>query len=213
MIVPILAMILMMPVGLYVTGDGVIIEGSGSTAILWAVSFGIAVSGLMNIVSGQTSFEGFMHTFVSGASSLLPIATILLLALALGDVTRELGTGNYVAGFVGDTLPAPLLAPLLFLASAFTAFSVGSSWGTFAVMIPIAVPVAEKIGVTPQLAVAAVLGGGVFGDHCSPISDTTIVSSMASASDHIDHVRTQLPYALTAGAGATVLYLIAGLTM
>jgi tetracycline resistance efflux pump len=89
-------------------------------------------------------------------------------------------------------------------------FATGTSFGTFAIMLAIALPVADAVGVPMELVVSAVLGGGVFGDHCSPISDTTIVSSMASASDHIDHVRTQLPYALTAGGIALVLYLVAG---
>jgi Na+/H+ antiporter NhaC len=93
----------------------------------------------------------------------------------------------------------------------FIAFATGTSWGTFAIMMAIAVPMAQAMDVSIPLAVGAVLGGGVFGDHCSPISDTTIISSMASASDHIDHVKTQLPYALLAGAAAALMYLILGL--
>lgn len=96
------------------------------------------------------------------------------------------------------------------------AFATGTSWGTFAIMIPLALPVATAMlgdgaGVSIPLVVSAVLGGGVFGDHCSPISDTTLISSMAAWSDHIDHVRTQLPYALAAGAAALGLYVVAGL--
>jgi tetracycline resistance efflux pump len=108
------------------------------------------------------------------------------------------------------------VAPLVFLVSCVIAFSTGTSWGTFAIMIPLAAPLVERFNiegaaVSLPLVVSAVLGGGVFGDHCSPISDTTVVSSMASASDHIDHVRTQLPYALLCGAGAVALYLVAGM--
>ncbi|MCH2279165.1 MAG: Na+/H+ antiporter NhaC family protein, partial [Vicinamibacterales bacterium] len=100
--------------------------------------------------------------------------------------------------------------------SAFIAFATGSSWGTFAIMLPLAVPLAatfnaEVAMVSLPLVVSAVLGGGVFGDHCSPISDTSVISSMAAASDHIDHVRTQLPYALIAGAVAFTLYLVVGI--
>jgi len=102
---------------------------------------------------------------------------------------------------------------MIFLTSAFIAFSTGTSWGVFAIMIPIAVPTALIMDVNVPLCVAAVLGGGVFGDHVSPISDTTLVSSMAAASDHIDHVRTQLPYAMVAAAGAFVLYLVAGVIL
>ncbi len=106
----------------------------------------------------------------------------------------------------------PVVIPIvLFLTACFIAFSTGTSWGTFAIMVPIAVPMAEATGINDALVIAAVLGGGIFGDHCSPISDTTIIASMASASDHIDHVRTQLPYALVVAAAAIVLYGIAGL--
>jgi len=99
---------------------------------------------------------------------------------------------------------------LIFLISAFIAFSTGTSWGTFAIMIAIAVPLAQGLDTNVTLAVAAALGGGVFGDHCSPTSDTSIITSMATGSDHIDHVRTQLPYALIGGAITTVAYLILG---
>ncbi|MEP2023430.1 Na+/H+ antiporter NhaC family protein, partial [Reichenbachiella sp.] len=101
----------------------------------------------------------------------------------------------------------------VFLVSCFIAFSTGTSWGTFAIMISIAVPMAQSMGTDPHLAIAAAIGGGVFGDHCSPISDTTIISSMASASDHVDHVNTQLPYALTAGGVTLIMYLILGFLM
>jgi Na+/H+ antiporter NhaC len=98
----------------------------------------------------------------------------------------------------------------VFLVAAGIAFSTGSSWGTFAIMLPIAVPIATALGLPVTAFVAASLSGGVFGDHCSPISDTTIVSSLASASDHIEHVRTQLPYALLAGSVAAIGFAIVG---
>ncbi len=209
MVVPIAAMILMMPIGLYITGDGNIIEGSGSVSILWSVTFALAVSWLMNFLHGEKSINVLMRVFMKGAGGLLPIATILLFALALGDVARELGTGLYVANIVGDTIPVPLLAPLVFLVSAFIAFSVGSSWGTFAIMIPIAIPIATTLDLHMPLLLGAAISGAIFGDHASPISDTTVVASMASATDHIDHVRTQLPYALIAAAFATAGFLLA----
>jgi Na+/H+ antiporter NhaC len=104
-----------------------------------------------------------------------------------------------------------LLAPLIFIVSAFIAFSVGSSWGTFAIMIPIAIPIATTLEFSVPLFLGAAISGAIFGDHASPISDTTVVASMASATDHIDHVRTQLPYALVAAAIAATMFLIAGL--
>jgi Na+/H+ antiporter NhaC len=211
MILPIVAMIAMMPVALYITGDGNLIEGSGSTSVLWAVIVAIVVAWIMNFIHGEHSVNELMKLFMKGAGGLLPIATILLFALALGDVARELGTGVYVANFVGETIAEPLLAPLVFLVSAFIAFSVGSSWGTFAIMIPIAIPIATTLGLPMPLLLGAAISGAIFGDHASPISDTTVVASMASATDHIDHVRTQLPYALVAAAFATAGFLIASL--
>ena len=211
MMLPILAMILMMPLGLYITGDGSLIEGSGSVAILWSISFAILVAWVLMLARGQATVHELMQTFMNGAGALLPIATILLLALALGDVARLLGTGPYVAGLVGSAVPEPLLAPLVFLASAFIAFSVGSSWGTFAIMIPIAIPIATTLGLPVPLLLGAAISGAIFGDHASPISDTTVVASMAAATDHIDHVRTQLPYALLAAGIATAGFLLLGL--
>ncbi len=211
MAIPILTMVVMMPIGLYLTGDGNIIEGSGSVSVLWAVITALLVSWIMILVKKTSSVNELMRIFMQGAGSLLPIATILLFALALGDVAIELGTGIYVAGVVGDTIPGPLLAPLIFIVSAFIAFSVGSSWGTFAIMIPIAIPIAMTLGLPVHLFLAAAISGAIFGDHASPISDTTVVASMASACDHIDHVRTQLPYALLAATIAAVLFFIAGL--
>ena len=208
MVLPILAMILMMPVGLYITGDGNIIEGSGSVSILWSVSFALVVAWIMNFSHGEHSINELMRLFMKGAGGLLPIATILLFALALGDVAGELGTGIYVANLVGDTIPQPLLAPLVFIVSAFIAFSVGSSWGTFAIMIPIAIPIATALGLPVPLMLGAAISGAIFGDHASPISDTTVVASMASATDHIDHVRTQLPYALVAAGFAAAAFLL-----
>ncbi len=211
MVLPILTMVFMMPIGLYITGDGNLIAGSGSVSVLWAVIAAIIVSWVMLLGTGASSIDDLMRTFMKGAEALLPIATILLFALALGDVAQALGTGTYVAGVVGDTVPGPLLAPLIFLVSAFIAFSVGSSWGTFAIMIPIAIPIATTLGFPVPLFLGAAISGAIFGDHASPISDTTVVASMASATDHIDHVRTQLPYALLAGAIAATMFLIAGL--
>ena len=210
MVVPIVTMVLMMPVGLYITGDGKIIEGSGSVSILWSVSFALLVSWIMILAKGGTSIDELMRVFMKGAGGLLPIATILLLALTLGDVANLLGTGVYVANFVGETVPVPLLAPLIFLVSAFIAFSVGSSWGTFAIMIPIAIPIATTLGLPVPMLLGAAIAGAIFGDHASPISDTTVVASMASATDHIDHVRTQLPYALIAASISAVAYIIVG---
>jgi len=213
MIVPIAIIVAMVPVGLHITGDGDLQAGSGSTSVLWAVLAGLAVLWIMARARRLLTLDQLMQTSIRGASGLLPVAMILLFALALGDVTRALGTGQFMAQVVGENVPVALLPALIFLVAGFTAFAIGSSWGTFAIMIPIAIPIALALGLPPALLLGAVLSGAVFGDHASPISDTTVVASMAAATDHIDHVRTQLPYALIAGAIATIAYLAMGLLL
>ena len=134
----------------------------------------------------------------------------MLLAFAIGDACNQLGTGHFVANWSKEWLSPEFLPAVVFIISSFIAFSTGTSWGTFAIMLAISIPMANIHGTDVTLVIAATLGGGIFGDHCSPISDTSIISSMASASDHIDHVKTQLPYALIGGVISTVLYLIMG---
>ncbi len=213
MIVPILVMVVAMPLSLYITGEGDLSAGSGSTSVLWAVLLALLAAWILVIQARRSNLDELMLTFLRGAGGLLPVAMILLFALALGDVANLLGTGVYVAQLAQDTIPLTLLLPLLFLISSFIAFSIGSSWGTFAIMIPLAMQIALSLELSTSLFLAAVLSGSVFGDHASPISDTTVVASMASATDHIDHVRTQLPYAGICAAIATVGFLILGLVL
>lgn len=211
MIVPIAVMVIAMPVGLLITGNGVLSAGSGSTAVLWAVLAALASAWLLVFSQGSSSLDDLMRTFLRGSGGLLPVAMILLFALALGDVANLLGTGAYVAQLAQETVPGSILLPLLFVLSSVIAFSIGSSWGTFAIMIPLSMQIAVSLDFNTSLFLAAVLSGSVFGDHASPISDTTVVASMASATDHIDHVRTQLPYALLSAGLATVGFFLLGL--
>jgi tetracycline resistance efflux pump len=208
MIVPIAVMVISMPLGLFVTGDGNISAGSGSTSVLWAVLAALITSWGLALQQSRLSLEELMQVFLKGAGGLLPVTMILLFALALGDVANLLGTGAYVAQLVQQNIPLALLLPLLFIISGFIAFAIGSSWGTFAIMIPLAMQIAVPLDLNSSLFLAAVLSGSVFGDNASPISDTTVVSSMASATDHIDHVRTQLPYALISGGIAAFGFLL-----
>ena len=213
MFLPVLALIVAMPVGLWVTGDGHIFEGSGSTSVLWASLAALAVVSVMVLMQRGMTLDELSQTWMEGAGRMLPLAIILVLALALGAVSKALGTGQFVAGLVGDSIPVALLPLAVFLVSGVIAFSVGSSWGTFSIMLPIAIPVATALGADPVLFVAAVLSGGIFGDHASPISDTTIVSSLAAGTEHIEHVRTQLPYALRAGAVSAIGFVVLGFLM
>ena len=213
MLLPIATMVVFMPVALFITGGGDLLAGTGSTSVLWSVLFGLVVAWVMLKAQGIFTIDQLVKVGLKGAGALVPLALILLLALALGDVIEALGTGVYVAQVTAGTMPNFVYLPLVFTVASGIAFSTGTSWGTFAIMLPIAVPAAATLGLPLAPFVAASLAGGVFGDHCSPISDTTIISSMAAATDHIDHVRTQLPYALIGGAIATVCFGILGATL
>jgi Na+/H+ antiporter NhaC len=150
---------------------------------------------------------------------MLFVLIILVLAWSLSGVTDVLRTGDYLVSALGESLSPGLLPAIIFLVAAATAFSTGTSWGTMGILVPLTVPLAWAIMGANGLdnpdgyylmyaSVASVLAGAVWGDHCSPISDTTIISSMASGCDHIDHVRTQIPYALFVGGVAIVLGLL-----
>lgn len=213
LVLPLVVTVLVVPWVLHITGDGNWQAGSGSTAVFWAVSAGVFSAMLLYRIQGILTVVAMAEKAVRGFQELVPVAAILGLAIGIGSICRELGTGPYVADAVAPLLGPSTVAPLVFLTGCVIAFSTGSSWGTFAILMPIAVPLALEAGGYVPLAVAAVMGGGIFGDHCSPISDTTVVSSMSAGCDHIEHVTTQIPYALIGGSGALVLYLLAGLVL
>lgn len=160
-------------------------------------------------------FKEVMDTLTNGIKGALPAVILLALAYSVNGLSQTMGTANYIITITQGFLTPHLLPVVIFVVAAIMAFATGSSWGTFAICMPIALPMAFSMTggqLTPTVVAvfAAVAGGGVFGDHCSPLSDTTILSSMGSAADHLDHVKTQLPYALTCGALAAVAYLILG---
>lgn len=188
-------------------------SGSGSQSILWAVVLATGAAFLMLRISGLFKTDKLVDMGFQGMGELLPAVTVIFLSLALGGSLRDLGTGEFIAG-LAESFPQPAVLPMiLFIAAAITSFATGTSWGTYGILVPIAMPLALGADIPPALVLAAVMGGGVFGDHCSPISDTSIIASFAAGTDHINHVRTQLPYALAGAAGASVLYLIAGALM
>lgn len=213
MILPLASMILSMIGFMLWTGNGDLANGNGSKSVLYATLLACFVAYILLLSSKQYTHKELVDTGFKGMGEILPLVTIVLFSLTLGASLKELGTGGFVAGMVGDYLPISLIVPVLFLAGAMMSFSTGTSWGTFAILIPIGVPLIQTLGLPPSLVIAAILGGGVFGDHCSPISDTTAVSSIASGCDLLTHVRTQMPYALFGGVLAFVGYFIASLIM
>ena len=213
MLMPLATMILGMIGFMLWTGNGDLASGSGSKSVLYATVLACIVAYVLLLSSKQYSHKELVDTGFKGMGEILPLVAIVLFSLTLGASLKELGTGVFVANIVGDYLPLSLIVPVLFLAGAVMSFTTGTSWGTFAILIPIGVPLIQTLGLPPSLVIAAILGGGIFGDHCSPISDTTAVSSIASGCDILTHVRTQMPYALFGGVLAFVGYFIASLVM
>ncbi|MEM6734924.1 MAG: Na+/H+ antiporter NhaC family protein [Bacteroidota bacterium] len=223
MILPISIMVLSMPLFLINSGwdpafDGTISEkvwnsignGSGSASVLNACFLAFLSASILFGFQKKITLKSFFDQSFKGMNDMLIMAILMMLAFAIGNLCNELGTGVYVSRITSAWLIPEVAPALIFITSSFIAFSTGTSWGTFAIMISIAVPLTHSIDANLYLVIAAVLGGGVFGDHCSPISDTTLIASVASGCDHIDHVRTQLPYALFTGGLATILYLTSG---
>jgi len=188
-------------------------KGSGSTSVLYSVLIAIITASILYSSQKLFTFKETFDLIMKGISGLIPLALLMMLAFAIGNVCKQLGTGLYVAEISKLWISPSFVPAAVYVVASFIAFSTGTSWGTFAIMIPIGIPMAQALDANIYLTVAAALGGGVFGDHCSPISDTTIISSMASACDHIDHVKTQLPYALFGGIITTFLYVILGFIM
>lgn len=153
------------------------------------------------------TFTECIKILTDGMCSMMYICIILLLAWSLGSICKNLGTAKYIMQISAGVLNPMLLPMLLFIISAIVSFATGTSWGSYALFIPIVVPLSVEMGVALPVTLGAVFSGGLFGDHCSPISDTTILAAMGSGADLIDHFKTQMPYAIFVGAICTVLYM------
>jgi Na+/H+ antiporter NhaC len=222
--IPILTLVLGTIAGLFLTGDGgsvqSIIETADSyKALLWGSLFSIAVAIVMTLSRKLLKVDDMLEGMTEGMHTMFDGLLILVLAWALSALTVELGTADYLMRIFGETLNPYWLPAIVFVLAALTAFATGSSWGTMGILMPLVVPLAWEIGNNTGLAydmtaeiiyasVSAVLAGSVWGDHCSPISDTTILSSIATQCDHVEHVNTQLPYAMVVGT-LSILSLLA----
>ena len=211
MLLPLVFMVVSILVFMFITGDGDLRKGSGSESVLWSVILSTLLAFALLRFDAKKPTKELMEQSFKGLGNLLPLVTLVLLAFALSSAMGDLKTGEFVAQAVGDFIPLWLIPALIFILAGFISFTTGTSWGTFGILIPIAIPLALALGISPSLVLGAVLGGAVFGDHASPISDTTVISSLAAGCDLLDHVKTQLPYALTAGGISVVLYIISGL--
>ena len=192
--------------------------GENPTAGLTLGAFaGLVTAFVLYIPRRLMTPKEFITNIVSGISNIVPPMLILILSWSLGGVCRQLiGTGVFISGFVSSTnLPLGLLPFLIFVVAALMSFSMGTSWGTFGMLIPIVTMICAPANVQALLipTLGATLAGSVYGDHCSPISDTTILASTGASCEHIRHVETQLPYATLVAAVCAVGYLIAGFTL
>ena len=216
---PVLTVVVVALIGIYWTG----LEAAGGgpatlreivggadpfKSLLWASLSGCVVAIGLAVAQRILTPSEAIEAWVAGLRSMVLAIVILVLAWSLGAVTEALGTGPYLSAVLKDSIPMAALPVLVFLVAALISFATGTSWGTMAILFPVVVPLAVTMGAGVGFAggenytillgvVSSVMAGSIFGDHCSPISDTTVMSSMASACDHIDHVRTQLPYAMT----------------
>ncbi len=214
--VPVVVVITTILVGMYLDGRAQLLRSGGALtlqnifakadsfkALVWASLLGCTVAILMVVGQRILSLMEAMDAWLTGVKSLVLAVLILVLAWSLGAVCGDLHTANYIISAIGGWLNPAFLPALVFLISATVSFATGTSWGTMGILFPLVIPLAHQMAPGQETimlgTISSVLAGSVWGDHCSPISDTTIMSSMASSCDHIDHVRTQLPYALTVG--------------
>lgn len=189
------------------------VSGSVFRTALTAGYFLGGVSLLVLMSRGRLqAFSAAFDLYTEGIQKMMIVAAILILAWSLGAVGRELGTATYIIELARAGVTPVLIPALIFVVGALMSFATGSSWGSFAILLPLVIPLAHSLDLALPLSIGAVLAGGLFGDHASPISDTTILSSTGAGSDHIDHVKTQLPYALIAAAASVVGYVVAGVT-
>lgn len=195
-----------------VTVLSVFAETDVSASLVYGGLIGLAVAFILTLTKKpKSSMVG--KAGAAGIKAMMPAIYILILAWIIVTVIDELQTGAYLAELIDGSIPLFLLPLLLFIVAGFMAFSTGTSWGTFSLLLPIAGEIAATLDITMMLPfLASVLAGSIFGDHCSPISDTTILSSTGAGSHHIDHVVTQLPYALIAAGASSAGYIILGLS-
>jgi Na+/H+ antiporter NhaC len=219
-VLPVLSVVIVVLLGLYFEGRAnlgrpgtiweIFGEANAFNALLWGSLTGCLIA--LGLAVGQRilSVHEAINGLVGGMRAMLLAGVILVLAWSLSAVTEVLGTAQYLSGLLEGNLRPEFLPVLVFLTAASISFATGTSWGTMAILIPLVIPLSVGMGGAAGFdagthysillgSISSVLAGAIFGDHCSPISDTTVMSSMASACDHVDHVRTQLPYALTVG--------------
>lgn len=173
--------------------------------------YAAVVLAIMMLINKSKSFEEIFSIYIGGVTKMTQIIIILILAWSLGTVNKHLGSADYIVHFMKSiNLAGGLIPAIAFILGCIISFATGSSWGTYSIMIPIVIPMAITLNAPLYVTIGAILSGGLFGDHCSPISDTTILASAGSGCSHIEHVRTQIFYAALNGILAFIGFLIGG---
>ena len=210
-VLPILVIIASVIGGQFISGKGVFSDGDTSSSVFYAMLIGNVVTIALCIFCAKMKYGETVKACGEGILEMVPIGMLLVFAFCLSSLCSELGVGDYISAITAAHLPNLVVPVLVFITACLMAFSTGSSWGTFAIMIPIVVPMASASVIPLNILIAAMLSGAIMGDHCSMISDSTVMASAFSGCDNVSHFKTQLPYALLSAAGAAVLYLIVGI--
>ena len=213
LLVPIGVLILVMFATLLITGGGNIMNGAGIQALIWSVVASLLTIIVMTVVQKVFTVEQAINEMFKGMSHMLPIAFILLFGFTMGTIVKSLDTGSYLSSLFQKLLSPALLPALTFLISVLISFATGTSMGTMAIMAVISLPMAYDMGASIPLVAGAMFGGSIFGDHTSPISDTTIMTCSTTGCDIIDHVKSQAPYCVSVAVVSFILYVIFGFVM
>ena len=213
LLAPIGVLIAVMFATLFITGGGDITKGAGMQALIWAVVCSLLTILVMVCVQKVFTVEEAISEMFKGMGHMLPIAFVLLFGFTMGTVVKSLDTGSYLSSLFQQMLSPALLPALTFLIAVLLSFATGTSMGTMAIMAVIALPMAFDMGISIPLVAGAMFGGSIFGDHCSPISDTTIMTCATTGCDIIDHVKTQMPYCVAMAVVSFVLYIVFGFVM
>ena len=210
LLAPIGVLIVVMFATLLITGNGNIMNGAGLQALIWAVVSALLTILVMVVVQKVFTVEEAINEMFKGMGHMLPIAFILLFGFTMGGIVKALDTGSYLSNLFQQFLTPALLPALTFLIAVLLSFATGTSMGTMAIMAVIALPMAYDMGISIPLVAGAMFGGSIFGDHCSPISDTTIMSCSTTGCDIIDHIKTQSPYCIAIAVISFLMYVIFG---
>ena len=198
---------------LTITGEGNPTQGAGMQALLWGCMLAVITIIVMCLIEKVFTIDKALSEMFTGMGTMLPMAAVLLFGFTMGTLVKDLDTGNYLTSLFMGILSPALLPALSFLLCMILSFATGTSMGTMAIMSVICIPMAINMETSIPLVAGAVFGGSIFGDHCSPISDTTIMSCATTGCDIIDHVKTQIPYALIFAGVSIILYVILGFAM